>query len=124
MLRPTTSPTAIHHCPRLRSTARMVNKMTAGHTRRSRVAVSSTWPNSSGSNDDPYAQAQRLCARRPPPSSRAISVTTTIDDAMIAVAGMRTAHTASATTVLKNCAINGVSGGWSTYPHWAGSIAK
>jgi hypothetical protein len=56
------------------------------------------------------------CPRRELPNSRAINATTTTVTALASVDTTRSPIGVLPNTEVETCAINGVSGGWSTYP--------
>ena len=123
-LAPTIVPATSHGQPSARRTARIAHSSTAGHTTRSRLAVTSRCPNARVRVAPAMIQAVSDCAARPPPTSRVTRARSGSEATAHSSGTIRSADGVSPNSATDRSASSGVSGGWSVYPQAGGSIRK
>jgi hypothetical protein len=115
---PATAPSTSHRrpSPPVRASP-STSHATTSQASTSNVAVETMCPIARTNPDTAAASAANTCARRPPFSSRAIRAVTSTVAAQARVAATRSLAGVSPNRAVAARATNGVSGGWSTYPH-------
>jgi hypothetical protein len=114
---PTTTPAARSDRPLERAIARIINHSSAVVLNRSKVVVVTKWPTASAKPDEAVQAAAITCARREPPTSRAISVARSVVAAAASAEGSRRRSSEPGASSCIAQLTSGTSGGWSGYPN-------